>query len=381
MQKRLLILSISIVALAGVLWWYLGSPQRFAFMPTKRATPVGTEKLPISPEAEKMQDREIIAENLEIPWEIAFLPDKSMLVTERPGRLLHIGSDRKAIPIAGVSHTGEGGLLGMALHPDFAQNNLLYIYLTTETPSGLTNRVQQYTLQNNTVTNRKTILENIPGSRFHDGGRIAFGPDKKLYITTGDAGQEPLAQNTNSLAGKILRINDDGSIPSDNPFGNAVFSFGHRNPQGITWDASGNLWASEHGRSGAESGFDEINLIEKGENYGWPNIEGSEAQSGMEPPKAHSGASETWAPSGAAIYNDSLLFAGLRGEALYEAKLSGKNIEKTIAHLPGQFGRLRTVAVGPDGMLYILTNNTDGRGNPKSGDDKIIKINPELIGL
>lgn len=360
MQKRLLILSISVVVLAGVLWWYFGSPQHGV---------------------EKTQDREIIAENLEIPWEIAFLPDNSLLVTERPGRLIKISSKQETIPIQGVAHVGEGGLLGMALHPDFSRNSLLYLYLTTQTSDGLSNRVEQYTLQNNTVTNRKIILENIPGSRFHDGGRIAFGPDKKLYITTGDAGQEILAQDTSSLAGKILRINDDGSIPPDNPFGNAVFSLGHRNPQGLTWDASGNLWASEHGRSGASSGFDEINLIEKGKNYGWPNIEGSEAQSGMESPKAHSGSSETWAPSGAAIYTDSMLFAGLRGEALYEAKLSGSNIEKTIAHLPGQFGRLRTVAVGPDNMLYILTNNRDGRGNPKSGDDKLIKINPELLGL
>jgi glucose/arabinose dehydrogenase len=319
---------------------------------------------------------EIVASDLEIPWELVFLPDASLLVTERPGRLLKIDQDKTVIPVSGVQHVGEGGLLGLTLHPDFARNQLLYLYLTSTAGGGLSNRVERYRLNDTTLQDRTVIIDNIPGAAIHDGGRIAFGPDRLLYITTGDAGVENNAQNTASLAGKILRLRDDGSIPTDNPFGNAVYSYGHRNIQGIAWDSADRLWATEHGRSGIRSGFDEVNLIEKGANYGWPVIEGDAAQANMRSPVSHSGSTTTWAPAGATIHDDSLLFTGLRGQALYQMSLDTNEI---MEHFTNQFGRLRTVMIGPDGKLYLLTNNRDGRGNPQANDDKIIRIDPMLL--
>jgi glucose/arabinose dehydrogenase len=321
----------------------------------------------------------IVAENLKIPWEIVFLPDGSMLVTERPGTIQRITPTKQAIQIQGVRHVGEGGLLGMVLHPDFKNNQRIYLYLTTASGSGLSNRVESYRLDGNALADRKVVIENIPGSSNHDGGRIAFGPDNSLYITTGDAEVPARAQDTNSLAGKILRLKEDGSVPADNPFNNAVYSYGHRNPQGLAWDNQGRLWATEHGRSGASSGYDELNLIEKGKNYGWPTIEGDKSQDGMQRPIAHSGANSTWAPSGLAYLNGSLYYSGLRGESLYKATINNGPSVDLKNYLAKKYGRLRAVVVGSDGYLYISTSNTDGRGSVKTGDDKIIRLAPSLF--
>lgn len=325
------------------------------------------------------QDVEIVTENLEIPWEVAFLSSGEMLVTERPGRLLKIDQDKKVIEIENVAHVGEGGLLGLVIHPDFSQNKWIYLYLTTRSGGRLVNQVERYRLEGATLTDKKVILNGIAGASNHDGGRIAFGPDGFLYITTGDAQQENLAQNINLLNGKILRVNDDGGIPEDNPFGNAVYSYGHRNAQGLAWDSQGRLWATEHGRSGIRSGLDEINLIEKGKNYGWPIVQGSQTKEGIVTPVLHSGENTTWAPSGAAFWEGSIFFGGLRGEALYEAKINPDNTVSLKTHLQNQFGRIRAVSLGPDGFLYITTSNRDGRGDIKEGDDKLIKINPQIF--
>jgi glucose/arabinose dehydrogenase len=325
-------------------------------------------------------DIETAVENLAIPWEIAFLPEGELLVTERSGQLLKIGREKKSIPIQGVRHQGEGGLLGLALHPRFAENHWLYLYLTTGAGAGLANRVERYRLEDDTLIDRKPIIENIPGASNHDGGRIAFGPDGYLYVTTGDASKSNLAQNKNSLAGKILRLTDDGLIPEDNPFGNAVYSYGHRNPQGLTWDNQGRLWATEHGRSGLLSGLDELNLIERGVNYGWPTIQGNEQKEGMRTPVINSGPRETWAPASALFYQGSIFFTGLRGESLYKATISPEgNVTPLKKYLTGQFGRLRGLVLGPDGFFYISTSNQDGRGEPRAGDDKIIRINPRIL--
>lgn len=291
--------------------------------------------------------------------------------------MVKIGKNKEKIiiDIPDVKRTGEGGLLGMALHPNFEQNKFIYLYLTASSGTGTINRVERYVMDVNSLEDKKTIIDNIPGSSFHDGGRIAFGPDNLLYITTGDAGSSNLAQDTNSLAGKILRLNDDGSIPEDNPFGNAVYSYGHRNPQGLAWDNNGNLWATEHGRSGVLSGLDEINLIEKGENYGWPVIEGDETKERMKTPIINSGPDITWAPSGMAYFNGSLFFAGLRGESLYKVDINNKSLRNLQTYLKSEYGRLRAVAVGPDGYLYVSTSNRDGRGKVRQADDKVIKIN------
>lgn len=327
------------------------------------------------------KDIEVIAQDLKIPWELVFLPNGDMLVTERPGNLLKIGTDRAVIKIEGVQHRGEGGLLGLALHPKFSENQIIYLYLTTKDGEGTINRVERYKLDGDKLIDKKIIIDKIPGAIFHDGGRIKFGPDGKLYISTGDATKENLAQDKTSLAGKILRVNDDGSIPDDNPFaGSPIWSYGHRNPQGLAWDDQGRLWATEHGPTAAfgKSGLDELNLIEKGKNYGWPTITGDQTRDGMVTANLNSGTEETWAPSGATFLNGKIYFAGLFGETLYEADIA-KNPIELKRHLAKEFGRLRNVVVGPDNLLYLLTNNTDGRGTPREGDDKIIKVDPKSL--
>lgn len=324
----------------------------------------------------------VVAENLNIPWDIGFVPDGSLLVTERPGNLVQIFSDgeRKSISIPRVIHRGEGGLLGLVLHPSFESNNFLYLYMTVGQDSlGTRNAVIRYKFEEGALLDELLIRDNIPGAIYHDGGRMEFGPDGLLYITTGDATSPDIAQDLNSLGGKILRIKDDGTIPSDNPFGTAVYSYGHRNPQGITWDSAGRLWSTEHGRSGALSGLDEINLIVAGANYGWPTIEGDAVRDGMKAPSAHSGSNETWAPASAMYWDGSVFFGGLRGEALYEAVLNGALVREVKTHLKGEYGRLRTVRLGPDGIFYLTTSNTDGRGSANPGDDKIIRIDPKVF--
>ncbi len=318
-----------------------------------------------------------LADNLEIPWALVFLPDKSILFTERAGRVRMIDSNGKlqTMPlatIADVQAIGEGGLLGITIHPDFSQNHFVYLYYTySNTNENTLNRVLRFEFENNKLQNQRIIVDGIPGASNHNGGRIKFGPDNFLYITTGDAQEPSLAQNKNSLAGKILRVTDDGKPAPGNPFENEVFSFGHRNPQGIGWDSKGRLWATEHG----SSTMDELNMVQIGKNYGWPEIRGDQKQNGMENPILHSG-SDTWAPAGAAYLNGSIFFGGLRGQALFEYNIENK---KLIGHLKGEIGRIREVVLGPDSLLYITTSNRDGRGIPNNTDDKIIRVNPNKL--
>lgn len=318
----------------------------------------------------QITDTETAASNLSVPWDAAFLPDGDILVTERKGTLKRFGRSHAEISVGGVRQTGEGGLLGIAIHPDFSRNHFIYLYLTDGTDV-LENRIVRYVFENNELSQSSVILGGIPASSRHDGGRIKFGPDGYLYAAAGDSGVDNLAQDTGSLAGKILRIRDDGSIPDNNPFGNAVYAYGLRNPQGLAWDGQGRLWATDHGRSGALTGMDELNIIEKGRNYGWPLIQGGETRDGMVTPVINSGANETWAPSGAAFLNGSIFFGGLRGETLYEYKIADKSLKR---HFRRRFGRIRAVEAAPDGNLFFTTSNTDGRGNAAGDDDKLIKV-------
>jgi glucose/arabinose dehydrogenase len=320
----------------------------------------------------------VIASKLEIPWDIVFLPDNSALFTERHGRVRKIEANGQLFPdaiadIKEVYPTGEGGLLGITISPKYIENNYVYLYFTYQNSGRTLNKVQRYIYENGQLKSDKTIIDGIPGALHHDGGRIRFGPDGFLYITTGDSSESSLAQDKNSLAGKILRVDGDGGIPSDNPFGNSVYSYGHRNPEGIAWDETGRLWETEHGSSAT----DELNIIEKGANYGWPVIRGNQKRNGMVTPVINSGV-VTWAPSGAAYLNESIFFAGLRGSALFEAKINGDKVD-LVKHLENEFGRLRAIVVGPDGFLYLTTSNRDGRGAPATDDDRIIKVNPSKL--
>ncbi len=343
--------------------------------------PLTSETVPTEEEREAIT---VVAEGLDTPWALAFLPDGSFLITERPGRVRLVTSNGQLQeePVAvleKVKEIGEGGLLGIALHPDFANNHFVYLYYTFQGEAGETlNRVVRMTLENMKLQAEEVIVDNIPGAANHNGGRIKFGPDNYLYITTGDAQETTQSQEVNSLGGKILRITDEGQPAMGNPFNNLVYSYGHRNSQGLAWDKQGRLWATEHGRSGALSGLDEINLVESGKNYGWPIIQGEETQAGMERPAFNSGPSNTWAPAAATFFNNSLFFTGLRGQALYELVMNeGEMILKE--HFKQQFGRIREIVLGPDNYLYIGTSNQDGRGNPEASDDRIIKIDPTKL--
>lgn len=349
---------------------------------TNIVTPsTSTHSTPIT-ENKNLQDiplLSVIAENLEVPWALTFLPDGSMLITERPGRVRLIDKNGQLNPnpiaqMEDVRQLGEGGLHGIAIHPDFLKNHFIYVYYTYgQNIIGTQNRVVRFRYDKGALIEKTIIVDNIPGALFHDGGRIKFGPDKLLYITTGDAQNPSLAQNINSLAGKILRVTDSGKPASGNPFNNLVYSYGHRNPQGITWSSSGTLYETEHGQTAT----DEFNFIEPGKNYGWPIVRGDQRQAGLESPFLHSG-NDTWAPAGAAYLNGSIFFAGLRGQTLYEASIKNEKIELK-EHLKGEFGRIREVIVGLDNMLYITTSNRDGRGNPNANDDKIIRVNPAKL--
>jgi len=318
----------------------------------------------------------VLTTNLEIPWSLVFLPDKSILLTERPGRVRLVeGGKLQSEPVltlGDVRHISEGGLLGITVHPKFAENKFVYVYYTYSGDENTLNRVVRFKYENKKLVERKVILDAIPGAGNHNGGRIKFGPDGNLYIGAGDAQEPSLAQDTKALAGKVLRVTDEGAVPADNPFDNPVYSYGHRNPQGLAWDGSGRLWETEHGNSSQ----DELNLIKPGTNYGWPDSRGDEVRAGTTGPVVHSGNSNTWAPSGMAFLDDSMYFVGLRGALLIKAKINGDKVSLS-ENFKGEFGRMRDVVVGPDGLLYVITNNTDGRGRQTDGDDKILVINPK----
>lgn len=333
-------------------------------------------------------DIEIIAENLEIPWALDISDSGTIYVTERTGSIRIIENGRLLLqplirlrsPFVSI---GEGGLMGLVLDPNFSQNHYMYVMHTYEENDQLFNRVIRLIVNNLSARIDTTLLDRIPGGRIHNGGRIKIGPDNKLYITTGDAGNSLLSQDVNSLAGKILRIELDGSIPEDNPYSNSpVYCIGLRNPQGFAWNSNNNLYATDHG----SSAHDEINLILPGANYGWPLVQGNESSNeiNVQIPIIQSG-DETWAPSGLAFTNEgpwqgSLIAACLRGEQLLVAELNGngRRIINIIEQLKNQYGRLRDIIQAKDGTVFISTSNMDGRGSMLSGGDKIIRLIPKM---
>ncbi|MCH8274107.1 MAG: PQQ-dependent sugar dehydrogenase [Armatimonadetes bacterium] len=337
---------------------------------------------------------ETVAEGLRVPWEIAFAPDGRIFVTERQGRIRVIENGKlRPEPLAVIKeavHRGEGGLMGLALHPKFSENGWIYVsYLYQD--GGLTVRVERYTLRDDALQEPKVILDGIEGGGIHNGCRIAFGPDGKLYVTTGEVGRGDLAQQLNTQNGKTLRINDDGSVPRDNPFvGRAgarpeIWSYGHRNAQGIAWQPGTRLmFQTEHGPSGfdAPGGGDEVNIVESGKNYGWPAIHHRETREGMVSPLLEY--TPAVAPGGCTFYSGAKIpewkgnffFACLRGRRIIRVELDGRRVVSQENLLQDKFGRIRQVVEGPDGYLYFCTSNQDGRGRPAGNDDRVLRIVP-----
>lgn len=326
----------------------------------------------------------VVAEKLEVPWAIAFAPDGRILFTERPGRVRVIAGGKLVTKplyvVPGLTHRAEIGLMGLALHPDFAKNALLYLAYGTERGGQTVVDVVRYREANGTLVEATPIVRNIPGARYHSGCRLKFGPDRRLYVTTGDATEKKIAQDPRSLGGKILRLNDDGSIPADNPWpGSPVWTLGHRNPQGIAWDPDGGLlWSTEHGPSGFDGGFggDEVNLIERGKNYGWPTIHHDQQRPGLVSPVIEH--TPAHAPASAAFWRGDLYFGCLKGAHLHRIRIDKRDRRKAVSQEvlfeDSELGRIREVAVGPDGALYFSTSNRDGRGYPAETDDRIFVV-------
>ena len=330
---------------------------------------------------------------LEVPWSIVWAPDGRMIFTERPGRVRVVENGtlrpKPLFVVPDVESAGESGLMSVALHPQFSSNHLLYLsYAYSE--GGVRVRVVRYREAAEGFVDRKVIVENLPAAQFHAGCRLRFGPDGKLYVTTGDAGRRELAQRMDSLAGKTLRLNDDGTVPQDNPFvgqQNArpeIWSIGHRNSQGLDWQPDSNLmFQTEHGPSGFDGpgGGDEVNIVEKGKNYGWPTIHHTQTRAGLESPLLEY--TPACAPASGMFYRGSVFpkfkgnffFGCLRGEMLIRVALDGRRVLGQEG-IVDNYGRIRDVAEGPDGYLYFSTSNRDGRGKPAEDDDRILRLVP-----
>ena len=354
----------------------------------------GAGEVENSPQSQTSFKVETVVGNLEVPWSIVWAPDGRMIFTERPGRVRVFQNGKlqqqPLFVVPDVDTGGETGLMSIALHPQFQSNRFIYLSYGYNA-NGEFVRVVRYRETPNGFTDRKVIIENIPSAQFHAGCRLRFGPDGKLYITTGDATDRNLAQQLNSVAGKILRLNDDGTIPSDNPFvGRSdarpeIFAYGSRNAQGIDFQPGTNLlFETEHGPSGFDGpgGGDEVNIIDRGKNYGWPLIHHRQTRAGMEAPLLEY--TPACAPASGMFYRGSQLprfkgnffFGCLRGTKIIRVVLDGRRVVSEENLLDAKYGRIRDVAEGPDGFIYFSTSNRDGRGRPASDDDRIMRLVP-----
>src|SRR5829696_2310586 len=375
--------SFSLIALAIALGVACSQPP----------TGTGTGEVQTSGQSNTQFKIEKVAGGLEVPWSIVWAPDGRMIFTDRPGRVRVIEKGtlrpKPLFVVSDVEKSGESGLMSVALHPQFSSNGFIYLsYAYSD--GGVRVRVVRYRETPEGLIDRKVILDNLPAAQFHAGCRIRFGPDGKLYVTTGDATRRELAQQLDSLAGKTIRLNDDGTVPQDNPFvgqQNArpeIWSIGHRNAQGMDWQPGSNLmFQTEHGPSGFDGpqGGDEVNIVEKGKNYGWPIIHHTQTREGLESPLLEY--TPACAPASGMFYRGSafpkfqgnFFFGCLRGESLIRVALDGRKVlgQEGIVK---EYGRIRDVAEGPDGYLYFSTSNRDGRGKPTEDDDRIMRLVP-----
>ena len=355
----------------------------------------GAGEVETSPQSQSTFKVETVIPNLEVVWSIVWAPDGRMLFTERPGRVRVFESGKlRAQPlfvVPDVEPRGESGLMSLALHPQFSSNHFLYLSYAYAGGGGVRVRVVRFKETGDGLSDRKVIIENIPAAQFHAGCRLRFGPDGKLYITTGDATDRQLAQQLDSLAGKTLRLNDDGTIPSDNPFvaqpkaRPEIWSYGHRNSQGLDFQPDTNfMFQTEHGPSGFDgpNGGDEFNFVEKGKNYGWPVIHHTQTQEGLVSPLLEY--TPACAPASGTFYRGSVFsqfkgnffFGCLRGERIIRVVLDKQRVVSQEDLLAGKYGRIRDVAEGPDGFIYFSTSNRDGRGTPAADDDRIMRLMP-----
>lgn len=327
-----------------------------------------------------------IASGLKVPWDMALSQNGDIFITEREGKVKLLTKEGNVKTIASlpeVASIGESGLTGIALHPDFDTNKFIYLYYTFREGGAIYNRVSRFTYQGGQLKDEKIILDKLPGGVIHNGGRLKFGPDRKLWVLTGDASRSELAQKLDSLGGKVLRMNDTGIVPLDNPIESSlIYSLGHRNPQGLDFHPlTEELIVTEHG----ETAHDEVNLIKAKANYGWPIVKRcfGEVSSYISPILCSE--QETYAPSGAAFIGsknwrlrNSLFFAGLRGNLLERIEIINGKVTERETIIKGKYGRLRGVLADPKlGILYVSTSNLDGRGTPGDRDDKILKITPK----
>ena len=338
---------------------------------------------------------ETVVSKVEVPWSIVWAPDGRMIFTERPGRVRVFENGtlrpKPLFVVPDVQSSGESGLMSVALHPQFSSNHLLYLSYAYPAGDGLRVRVARYREAPEGLVDRKVIIENIPAAPAHAGCRIRFGPDGKLYITTGDSTRREIAQKLDSLGGKTLRLNDDGTVPQDNPFvgqKNArpeIWTFGHRNSQGMDWQPESNLmFQTEHGPSGFDGpgGGDEVNIVERGKNYGWPVIHHRATHEGMESPVLEY--TPACAPASGMFYRGLALpqfkgnffFSCLVGERIIRVATNGRAVASQENLLEGKYGRIRDIAEGPDGFIYFSTSNRDGRGRPAPDDDRILRLVP-----
>lgn len=352
------------------------SPQ-----PTESSSPATEPSRPqgtTTPEQDTTPPKVVdtVATGLAAPWGVAFLPNGDAVVTERDTRRVllleapgydvrEIGSIDAAVPLG--DQGGEAGLLGVAVSPDFEQDRTLFFYVSTASD----NRIGRATLEGGRLGPLEVVLDGIPNGFIHDGGRLAFGPDGYLYVSTGETGEPELAQEKGTTAGKILRITTDGDPAPGNPFDSPVWTYGHRNVQGLAFDDEDRLWASEFG----QNTYDELNLIEKGRNYGWPLVEGRGEEQGLTNPQVV-WSTDVASPSGLAFLDGHLWLASLQGERLWRVDVHGDHASHPVDFFVGEYGRMRTVVVTPDGDLWVTTSNRDGRGSPREGDDRILLIDP-----
>lgn len=403
MKTRYLVFGILFVAILGIGWWAkdyfaIGQeiPQAREFTDTvqniaENVTGNTNNDLPSNQPVEITV--EPFVENVFVPWDIAFTSPDRMLFTERNGRIRQVvNGELSAQPIhtfSDVKTGAEEGLMGMVLDPNYETNKHVYTAYAYQSGQNMFVKIVRFTDDGDSISNLTTIIDKIPAAQYHAGTRMVFGPDGKLYVTTGDATDRQIAQQMDSLGGKILRMNPDGSIPSDNPFPNSlIYSLGHRNPQGLDWHPNGQLlFSTEHGPSGFDgaAGGDEVNIIYAGKNYGWPVVSHDRSRPEFESPKIVY--TPAVAPASGMFYTadtipqfkNNFFFGALRGEGIYRVILNESDPTQIVRYekmSEVNFGRIREVAQGPDGYIYFSSSNRDGRGNELQGDDKIYLIRP-----